>query len=59
MKLYFQSLIHKDQKNENHLAQLNSVVELIKNVSYENLSGITQEEFKNNCNNIFKTFKLS
>ena len=54
MQLYYQSLYNHNESDDNQLVQLNSAAEFIKNISYKDLFGITQEEFTNNCNNVIK-----
>ena len=54
MQLYYKSLYNHNESDDNQLVQLNSAAEFIKNISYKDLFGITQEEFTNNCNNVIK-----
>ena len=48
IELYKNSLI--EVGNKNNLMQLFAMCDLIKNINYKNLCGITQEEFVKNCN---------
>ena len=47
IELYRNSLINK--VNESELVQLFAVCKLLLNIKYDNLHGITQEEFDKNC----------
>ena len=50
IKLYRDSLIEKG--NENELTQLIALCEFVKNISYQNLNEISEEEFIKNCNKV-------
>ena len=51
MELYRNSLIEKGNPNE--LVQMIASFEFIKNIDYNNLNGVSQEEFIKNCDAIF------
>ena len=48
MQLYRLSLV--EPGNENQLAQLEALCTFMKNINYENLNGVSKEEFNKNCN---------
>ena len=50
IKLYRDSLIEKG--NENELTQLIALCEFVKNITYQNLNEISEEEFIKNCNKV-------
>ena len=50
IELYRNSLIEKG--NDNELAQMIALCDYIKNIKYNNLIGISQEEFTSNCNSL-------
>ena len=50
IKLYRDSLI--DKGNENELTQLVALCEFVKNINYQNLNGISEEEYIRNCNKV-------
>ena len=50
IELYRKSLI--DKGNDNQLTQLTALIDFIRNITYSNLNGITQEEFTKKCNEV-------
>ena len=63
IQLYRNSLIEKG--NESQLVQLISSCAFFKNITYQNLTGVSEEEYNKNCNDvinyhfvIFNLFKL-
>ena len=53
IELYRNSLIEKG--NDNELTQMIALCDYIKNIKYNNLIGISQEEFINNCNEVISS----
>ena len=50
IELYRKSLI--DKGNDNQMTQLTALIDFIRNITYSNLNGITQEEFTKKCNEV-------